>query len=176
MAALHLPTQLPHNPSVLPPLSCHTVGRAQETQVQVHIPRLMPKCNCQHFPSKHKRRSLTSYVSFGLSGYVICLENGSSSKEKPNPVILIYQEEAVRSQTFTLPWCSLVMMPPPVWRGKNQVPRRWQTISSTATRSTSLYAAIWLSNLCCLLPSTSTLGPQELPAGQLNSFKRKSKN
>lgn len=176
MAALHLPTQLPHHPSVLWPLSCHTVGRTQETEVQVHIPRLMPKCNCQHFPSKHKRRNFKSYVFLGLSGYVICLGNWSSSKEKPNPVTHIYQKEAVRSQTFTLPWCSLVMILPPVWRGKDQVSRRWQTISSTATRSTYLYAATWLSNLCCLLPSTSTLGPQELPAGQLNSFKRKSKN
>lgn len=118
-------------------------------KAQVHTPTLMPKCNCQHFPSTHNQRRVKSYISFGLSGYVICLGNGSSSKEKSNPVTHTYQQEAVRSQTFTLPWWSLV-------------PKRWQTISPTVTRSTSLYAVIWLSNLRCLLPSYFHLGPSRI--------------
>lgn len=126
-------------------------------KVQVHTPMLMLQCNCQHFPSKHNWGRVKSY-----SGYVICLGNVSSCKEEPNPVTHIYRQEAVRSQTFTLPWWSLVMMPLSVRRGKNQVPKRPQTTSPTATRSTSLYAATWLSNWCCLLPSHFHLGPSRI--------------
>lgn len=175
MPALHIPAQLPHHSRILPLLSCHTGRRAQETQEQAHIPRLMPKCNGQHFPSKHNWRRVKSSVSFGLSGYVICLGNGSSSKEKPNPVTHIYQQEAVRNQTFTLLWWSLVVMPPPVQRGKNKVPKRRQITPPTATKAPPCMLQLGCQTCTTSCLPTSTLGPQELPVGQLNSFKRKTK-
>lgn len=83
-------------------------------------------------------------------------------KDKPSPCL----DEAWL-------WCL------PHWRGKNQVPKKWQPTSPTATRSTSL---MWV---CCdltiirlalpLLLPTSTLGSPKLPVGWLNSFKRESR-
>lgn len=160
--ALRLPTQLPYCPSPLPLLSCQTGRRAQGTRGQVHKTGLLSKCNCQHSLSKHNWRRMKSDVSFWPSGYGICLGNGSSSQGDSDPVTHIYLHKAVRRRTFTLPWWSLVLMPPPLWRGKNQVPKRRQPTSPTASRSTSMMwahcnLAIRLA-LPLLLP-TSTLGP-----------------
>lgn len=132
MAALQPPTQLPHHSRILPLLNCHTERRAQETWAQgVWKCRFIHPQPCQNATASTFTSNTTEegrkVVSFGLSNYIICLRNRSSSKEKPNLVTHIFWQEAVRSQIFTLPWWSLVMMPHSVWRGKNQVPKRWQT-------------------------------------------------